>query len=147
MQEGGFSKHQSHGAGFVEEVWDKKKILITSILLGSLVVGGVAARVYVFGKNSQPAPPKENVREVEGVSTALDKKNTPTPKVPLQQKIRDEVQKQVETIRDEVLALNPSEVATSSPQVQKILRDLGALEQYPKTQAKEICENICKNIQ
>ena len=147
MQEGGFPKHQSHGVGFVEEVWDKKKILITSILLGLLIVGGLAARVYVLGKNREPVAPKENVREVEGASTTLDKKSTPTPKVPLQQKIRNEVQKQVETIRDEVLALDPGEVASSSPQVQKILRDLGALEQYPKTQAKEICENICKNIQ
>ncbi len=147
MQEGGFSKHQSHGVGFVEEVWDKKKILITSILLASLIVGGIAAKVYVFGKSREPVASKENVREVEGVSTTLDKKNTPTPKVSLQQKIRSEVQDQVENIRQDILNLDPAQVATTSPQIQKILRDLGALEQYPKTQAKELCENICKQIQ
>lgn len=149
MQEGNFSPQQSKGpVRFIEEEWDKKKILITSILLVSLVVGGVAARVYVLEKNKNVQQnPANKVRGVEGANISLDKKETPTPEVPFQQKIRSEVKNQIDNIRGEIVNLDPAEVATSSPQVQKILRDLGALEQYPKSQAHNLCENICKQIQ
>lgn len=146
MQEGNFSDNKNP-IKFVEEEWDKKKILITSVLLGALIVGGIGAKVFVLGENKQKTSPKQNVKEVEGVSTTLNKNNNPTPSVPFPQKVRNEVQSQVENIRQEILNLDPVQVASSSPQVQKILRDLGALEQYPKSQAKEVCENICKQIQ
>jgi hypothetical protein len=35
------------------------------------------------------------------------------------------------------------EVASSSPQVQKILNDIKALQQYPANQIKDLCRKIC----
>jgi hypothetical protein len=38
------------------------------------------------------------------------------------------------------------EIASSSPQMQKILNDIKSLEQYPANQAKEFCRQIYEKI-
>ena len=53
------------------------------------------------------------------------------------------VAEKIESLKQDVRGLNIVEIASSSPQVQKILNDIKFLEQYPANQAKEICKKIC----
>lgn len=50
-------------------------------------------------------------------------------------------------IQQEINGLPFAEVASSSPEIQKLLHDVQGLSKYPVGQAKMICENICKSIQ
>jgi len=51
--------------------------------------------------------------------------------------------KDFSAIQKELSKLPLSEIATSSPQIQKIIHDLQTL---PREQAKIICQNLCGNI-
>jgi hypothetical protein len=49
-------------------------------------------------------------------------------------------------IREEAENIDVAEVASSSPQVQKVISDLKNLQNYPRNQAKEACFNICEGL-
>ncbi len=76
---------------------------------------------------------KLNAEENEKVSKAKER---------LQNTIED----QFNDIKNQVTQLDPEDVVQSSPQVQKIIRDLKELQGVPKEELRNVCENMCKSL-
>ena len=119
-----------------EESWNKKRILAALILIVLLVVGGYLFKTRVLDTNSTFSNP---FKSVKSASSEENNENPENLNVGLQKAVKD----QLNNLKQEVAGLNILEVASSSPQIQKIINDIKALEQYPTNQAKEICKQIC----
>ena len=116
-----------------EASWNKKRIIIAIFLLVLLIAGGYFFKTRVLGDSSLQV-----AKSVKGISS--EKKNIePEFNVDIQGAVREKIN----SLRQEVSNLDVLEVASSSPQVQKILNDIKSLEQYPTNQIKEICRKIC----
>jgi len=142
---------------FIDEevVWDKKKIIFgvvsAFVLLG---VGIYFLKPYIFSQqNTAPQVYKkpEKVGEVAGVNTGknINQKNesesAPTTgsfSIPS----AGDVQAKIATIQQQITHLDAGQIASSSPQVQKIIQDIQNLQEYPKNQAKEMCQQICSKF-
>lgn len=119
-----------------EESWNKKRIFIAVFLLALLMLGGYFFKTRVLSeKSSQPE------KSVEGIG-AIDKNIQPEPEINIQKTVREKI----DSLKQEVSGLNVLEIASSSPQVQKILRDIKSLEQYPVNQARDMCKKICESF-
>lgn len=103
-------------------------MVILAILLAIVLYQG---KVLIGGKQS-----------VRGEKT----ENQPSFSLPSSSEVKSAIEQKVGELQKEVSNLSPLEVATTSPQVQKILRDIKALEGYPRNQAREFCENLCRNL-
>lgn len=116
-----------------ESVWNKKKIFLAIVLVIFLAVGGYFLKTKVLGENST----LESKKSVKGVTSKQESK-------PITGfNIQEAVKQKINDLKQEVSGLNIVEIASSSPQVQKIINDIKALEQYPTNQAREICKQIC----
>jgi len=115
-----------------KESWNKKKIFLAVFLL-IVLVGGAYYLKKTFLTN-----PSEQTKLVEGASTVADSIESDS-KV----NIQDAVQQKIDSIKQEVSGLNIMEIASSSPQVQKVLNDIKELQQYPTNQIKDLCRRIC----
>lgn len=131
------------------ETWNKKKIFITLVIIVLLV--GFGIKTFVLGKNKdffamQTVP--TFLKSVMGVNTQKEdkvkgestKKNTSS--LPIQATIKEKL----DELKKEVNSLNVVDIATSSPQIQKIIKDLNVLKEYPANEAKEICQKICGGL-
>lgn len=116
-----------------QDGWDKKKIIIALLILFFL---GLGLKALLFDNKIIDFPLKDKVK---GVSTA----SSPSPQSFNPQKI---LEQKLEGIKQEVQNLNFVDIASSSPQVKKILNDLKALEQYPINEVKELCQKICSSL-
>lgn len=131
------------------ETWNKKKILITLLIVVLLI--GFGAKTFVLSKNkdffSVHTVPTF-LKSVMGVNTQKDKekganstkKNTSS--LPIQAVIKEKL----DDLKKEVNSLNVVDIASSSPQIQKIINDLNSLKEYPANEAKEICQKICGGL-
>ncbi|MBI2614004.1 MAG: hypothetical protein HYW62_04510 [Candidatus Levybacteria bacterium] len=119
-----------------EQSWNKKRIFAAVLLLTLLAVGGYFFKTRVLGTNSSFSNP---FRSVKSASSEQNNGNGGNLNVGLQKVVKD----QLDNLKQEVSKLNIAEVASSSPQVQKIINDIKSLEQYPTNQVKEICRQIC----
>ena len=122
-----------------EESWNKKRIFAALFLIAALIIGGYFFKTKVLGSKS--LSPLDILRSVKGTSDVKDKSKVP--KEDLNINVQKAVQEKIESLRQDVKGLNIVEIASSSPQVQKIINDIKSLEQYPINQAKEICKQIC----
>jgi hypothetical protein len=113
--------------------WDKKKILFFLIAAVVLVGIGFEAKDLILGTSVSPS-----------VSIAKpDIKGAATQAVP---NIKNSVQNQLDSLKTEAQNVDLVEIASSSPQVQKVINDLKALQDYPKNQLKATCEQICNGL-
>lgn len=111
--------------------WDKQKIFVA--LLTVLVL--FFAFLYFKEKFLPPTT------AVEGTSI------TENPKIPQSSQIvSDKIQANIDKLKQNVNDLNVAEIASSSPQVQKIIGDIKALQNYPQSQAREACQKICQGL-
>jgi hypothetical protein len=120
----------------VEESWDKKKIAIALLILFGLISGAV----YISGaykiKGKTANDPLSTIKKsVRGATTDINS-----------QGIKKAVQQKIDEIKTEASSIDIVEIASSSPQVQKIISDLKSLENYPADQAKSMCEKICNSF-
>jgi hypothetical protein len=60
--------------------------------------------------------------------------------------IKNSVADQLNNLKSEAQNVDLVEIASSSPQVQKVINDLKALQDYPKNQVKATCEQICNSF-
>jgi len=60
--------------------------------------------------------------------------------------IKNSVQNQLDNLKAEAQNVDLTEIASSSPQMQKVVNDLKALQDYPKNQVKATCEQICNSF-
>jgi hypothetical protein len=113
--------------------WDKKKILLFLIAAAILIGIGFEAKDFILGASSTPQAPV----------VKPDIKGTATQVIP---NIKNSVQDQLNTLKSEAQNVDLVEIASSSPQVQKVINDLKALQDYPKNQVKATCEQICNSF-
>lgn len=118
----------------IGESWNKKRIFTALFLVILLAAGVYIFKSRFLGLESSPSDPKS----VKGVSVK-DKEN----KEDIATDIKEAVKGKINSLKQEVSSLNIMEIASSSPQIQKIINDIKVLEQYPTNQAKEICRQIC----
>ncbi len=116
----------------VEDIpWDKKKVVI-----GVLIVLVVIFALLYFKERFLPT----KQTDVKG-TMAENKISTQSLPDPAQK-----IHQNIDQIKQNVSTLNVVDVATSSPQVQKVLSDIKNLENYPKNQARQACEKICAGL-
>ena len=143
----------------VAETWDKKKIGIAIIVIISLIGIGFWSKVLVLGNNKQSISFRSGVgssSSVEGASTestdpsadssSLTDKNQGLPFSFSSANIQADAQQKLNEVKQQISSLSIQDIASSSPQVQKVINDLKSLQDYPKDQAKQMCENICKSF-
>ncbi|MBI4089664.1 MAG: hypothetical protein HY424_03060 [Candidatus Levybacteria bacterium] len=124
----------------VEEVsvWNKKKIIAFVFLVILLAIGIYFFKTKVLGNKS--FSPSDILKSVKGTKSVKEENKT---QENLNTNIQKAVREKIESLKQEVSSLNIAEIASSSPQVQKILNDIKSLEQIPQTQVKEICKKVC----
>jgi len=114
--------------------WNKKRIFAAVFLMILLVVGGYLFKTRVLDTNLS----LQDKKSVKGISSKGEKR-----KEDLGMEIQGAVKEKINSLKQEVSSLNIVEIASSSPQIQKIINDIKALEQYPVNQVKEVCKKIC----
>jgi len=132
-------------AEFAAEKWDKKKIVLTILVAAALIIGGLQLKSYVLGENTWgevSQAPESSSGDVKGLNLTP----TPTISIPSAQEIGQGLGQNINSIKQEINTINVADLATSSPQVKKILDDIKALPSYPASQAKEICLNFCSGL-
>lgn len=119
-----------------QESWNKKRIFFTLVLIAVLIAGILLFKNRILDTNTRFF--QEETKTVKGVSTKeklIDEE--------FKANVQEAVKEKINNIKQQVSGLNIVEIASSSPQVQKIISDIKSLEQYPTNQAKEICRKIC----
>lgn len=111
--------------------WDRKKILIAFIVLVFLAFAAFSQKDSLL--------PVEDI-DVKGVSESVREQNPEVSNAT--QRARD----RIDEIKEDVNNLNIVDVATSSPQIQKVINDIKVLENLPRDQAKSACEKICSGL-
>ena len=120
----------------VEETWDKKKIAIALIILLGVIVGAIyISGAYKIKSKNVESPITKIKKSVEGAQTDINTEG-----------IKKAVQQKIDEIKTEAGNIDFVEIASSSPQVQKIINDIKSLESYPADQAKSMCEKICDSF-
>lgn len=109
--------------------WDKKKIIFVSVLAFILLIVGYSLISPYLGIDTKKPATRS---QVEGLSTQVDFKRN--------------VQDQINSIKNEANNINLEDMASSSPQVQKVIKDLKALQDYPNNQLKEACMKVCSGL-
>ncbi|MCL5433214.1 MAG: hypothetical protein M1524_03840 [Patescibacteria group bacterium] len=136
-----------------QEKWDKRKIILGAVgilLIAGLIGYGLKTNFFSSGLTKLIKPSKgvagisssdESVSDQEeGSSSTGQSFSLPA------NEVRSTVEQKINTIKEEVNKINVVEIASSSPQVQKVLNDLKAIENYPKDQAKDYCKKICDSL-
>jgi hypothetical protein len=112
--------------------WDVKKLVLVGLLLVGILVLIIFFKFYFFAASDlTPQVVKTGSKAVEGIST---------------ENIQKVVQEKLDSVKEQADKINVTDIATSSPQVQKLIKDIKALEGYPSSQARIMCENLCKSL-
>jgi len=112
--------------------WDLKKLILALFILVGILILVLFFKFYFFANEdniTQVAKVQE--KRVKGIST---------------EDVQKAVQEKVDLIKQQADEINITDVATSSPQVQKLIQDIKTLENYPSSQARSMCENLCKSL-
>jgi len=115
--------------------WDRKKILLFVIAIGILTGVIYIVKEMMFTGLETPSYSTINTA-VKGANTEVNP--------PLD--IKKSVQNQIDNLKNEAQNINVVDIATSSPQVQKVINDLRAVQDYPQNQLKATCEKICSGL-
>lgn len=116
--------------------WDKKKIILFLFVVLFLVIGGYQLKSMILGDNTNSNETPSFEQSVKGTSI----QEPPT------ESIKNSVQEQIEDIKEEAQNINIADIASSSPQVQKIINDIKALQNYPSNQIKDVCQKVCSGL-
>jgi hypothetical protein len=128
----------------IEESWNKKRIIIGLFFLFAILAGLTAFKVLVLdqNQNSVQNPINKTATAVEGVSTTA---STPSNDSTISG-LKTNIQDQLNTIKQEASNINLTDIATSSPQVQKVIDDIKSIQNLPRSQAKSFCDQICSGL-
>lgn len=132
------------------ESWSKKKIIAGIIIILLLIGTGYYIKDFLLKNNTIGTIIKNAfvTTNVAGVST---KKESPKEKSNSNtslpgNKIKEEMQKKLDSIKDDVNNLSIADLASSSPQFKKVIQDIQNLQNLPRNQAKDACYNICRGL-
>lgn len=128
---------------FTAQKWNKKKIILTALAVAFLIVAALQLKNYILGD----AKGETSAESSSGPSQAVEgAKISPTISLPTAKQIGESLGQNLNDIKQELNNINVQDIATSSPQVKKILEDIKALPNYPANQAKDVCLNICNSL-
>lgn len=130
----------------IDEKWNKKRVVIGLFTLAVLIAGLISLKILVLDKNKAiTGSSADNVGSVKGANTSnvTSTQNSPQVTAP---DLNSTLQNQVNTIQQEISNLNLAEIASSSPQVQKVINDMKTLQNLPRDQAKSACQQICNGL-
>lgn len=113
-----------------EPEWDRKKVLIAFAVILFLIYAFLSTKDFFVTQDA----------DVKGISDVAEKQSSKASEAT--QRARD----RIDQIKENVNNLNVLDVATSSPQIQKVINDIKALESLPRDQAKSACEKICSGL-
>ncbi len=114
----------------VEESWNKTRIAIAIILILLIITAFGLKTNFLLPlsqNNSKPSQPSS----AKGASTQDELPN---------------IGNAIESVKKEISNINVNEIASSSPQIQKVLNDIKNLQSYPANQVKETCFKICNGL-
>ena len=116
--------------------WDRKRILIAIFLL-------IAGLIVIFELKGTFIKNKAALGDaIQNKPVEVKRPEIKSPNIDISSK----VDAKIEDIKNNVGSLDPAEVATSSPQIQKVLRDIQEIKNLPVDQAKQTCMKICSGI-
>jgi len=121
-----------------ESQWDKKRIILFSILVFLAIIGAYYVKTLILPDNTSKDLSSNSVLK-ESVKGASTSENSPG-------SLKQGIQNQINSLKDEAQNINVVDIATSSPQVQKVINDLKAIQNYPSNQLKSTCEKICSGL-
>ncbi len=127
------------------EVWDFRKIAIGIVFLVLLIFGGIIGKRILFHESIAPSSFIPKIPSVKGIFSSDDPNNT-SPHVKISLPSQQDVQNQIKTIQQQVTHLNVNDIATASPQVKQVLKQLQELPAGPVGQVKEACIRLCNNL-
>lgn len=122
---------------FPVEQWNKKRLIVLIIALGVLIVGGLELKNYLLGSDSPEISNFSTQKNVKGASISP----VPTISLPTAKDIGQNLEGGISNIKNELNNIKVQEIATSSPQVQKVLNDIKEL---PSVPGKEVCSSLLK---
>lgn len=125
----------------VVEVWDFRKIAVGIIFLILLVIGGIIGKRVLFHESLDP---QSFIPQLPSMSQIIGRNDIPHQKFRIPSSV--DVQNQIQNLQQQVTHLNVQEVATASPQVQEVLKQLQALPAGPAGQVKAACMRLCNNL-
>lgn len=121
------------------QTWNKKRIFIAFFLIMLLGIGAYFFKTKILSS--------ESPKSVKGMSVEENKSSkTNEAKIDIQEAVKDTVKEKLEELRKEAMKIDVAEIASSSPQIQKLIKDISSIKDYPANQAKEICEKVCGNL-
>lgn len=121
-----------------EEIqWDKKKIFIGLVITILLIGIGFELKSVFLGESSIP------IKEINQNSNAQIRGASTTD---LTNGIKQSFADNINSIKAQAQNIDIAEIASSSPQVQKVISDLKGLKDLPKNQIKSACEKICNGL-
>jgi cytoskeletal protein RodZ len=128
----------------IEETWNKKRIFLGFIFAVVLITGLISFKNYFLDGNQNPSQNQttKNSKAVEGASINTNSQNQTNPASDL----KTNIQYQINTIQQEASNINLAEIASSSPQVQKVIDDIKSIQNLPKDKVKGFCEQICSGL-
>lgn len=121
-----------------EDQWDKKKILLFFIASILLLAVGYQIKTVTLGKNFSLN--KDSVSLINSDVKGASVTNQP------QKDLRKDIQAQIDSLKSDAEDINLVDIASSSPQVQKVINDLKALQDYPSNQLRDVCKKVCRNF-
>jgi hypothetical protein len=115
--------------------WDRKRLFILAIVLFVLVIGFLEFKDKILPENSSILGESAKIEEVE-------KPQIKTPQINFSR----DVESVLGEVKNSIENLSPEEVASSSPQVQKVLKDIEQIKNLPANQARDACMKLCSSI-
>lgn len=121
-----------------ESVWDKKRIILFSILVFLAIIGAYYVKTLFLPDTASKDLSSNSVlkESVKGASTSENSSGS----------LKQGIQNQINSIKSEAENINVVDIATSSPQVQKVINDLKVLQNYPTNSLKGVCEKVCSGL-
>jgi hypothetical protein len=131
------------------EVWDKKRIGMFFLVV--ILIGAAGIKILnldtklkpYFIRTPRPTTDVAGAKTDNSDSGFVFKDDKPQENSSPVDTIKTTITDKINTLKDQVNNLNVQEIASSSPQVQKIINDLKNLQDAPKNQVKEVCQKIC----
>lgn len=119
-----------------EAQWDRKKILITGFFLIVGLLVALELKGMFLDKN----------KSLLGESSKAQPVNIEKPNISFPINIQSEVGPKIDEIKKNINNLDVNEVASSSPQIQKVLNDIQSIKNLPANEAKQTCLKLCSGI-
>lgn len=124
-----------------QESWNKKRIFIAFLFIILLIGVGLELKGNIISNLLNNKNLRFPSTSVKGVIVYENKDQNE-----FKPDIGSSLQQKLESIKQDAENVNISEIATSSPQVQKIINDIKNIQNFPSNQLKDACLNICKGL-